>query len=295
MTYPATPVNGIMISGMDAPGINQKAFSPDDFKDHLLAKFQDFAIEPSVNPGYLLKHFSDPVGEFIKNIRHQLELQLKVIQYLSGLEDWDLFLSVIRSPDAFQHAFWQATEKAISEHDLDKTEARNSRAVFDCYRRIDDELGKWMKDMDGGRNLILMSDHGFGALEKEVCVNRILAEAGLLTFRKNRQHKIKETVVGNISRRLPAEARDRTRHFLQEVLKIDSMYSGSLISDIDWERTLVYSVGQFGCLFTNLKGREPNGWFPKKRKRWQSWSRSRLPCWQLQILKMAGRCLIQYI
>ena len=268
MTYPASRVEGVMISGMDAPGLSLGAFFPADFKRQILAKFPDFAIESSVNPNYLIEHFSDPVGEFINNLNRQMELQLNVIQFLSELEDWDLFFSVIRSPDAFQHAFWQPAAKTMSGADLEESEARNGRAVFDCYKKIDKELGKWMEGMDHGRNLILMSDHGFGSLQKEVCINRILAEAGLLAFRKKSpRREVREAVTSYISRRLPAEARVRMRHFIRHTLKVRSTFSGSMVADIDWERTLVYSVGQFGCLFTNLKGREPNGLVAGEKER----------------------------
>lgn len=261
MTYPVMPVNGIMISGMDAPQFDGPAIYPREFKQIIDNNFPNYQIEFSINPLFLEKHSTDPVREFQEKMLTHLESELAVINFLKDLEDWDLFISVIRSTDALQHVFWKSAETVISygEDKVDQAVLNRAKGIFDCYERIDLEIGeRWLNS--NSQNLIFMSDHGFGVLEKEVCANRILAEAGLLRFKKR---TIRRGIRKNISRQaylwLPAKARAFMGNFARERLGVGSLLSDSLIADIDWERTQVYSLGQYGCLFTNVRGREPFG------------------------------------
>ncbi len=261
MTYPATPVNGIMISGMDSPHFDEYAVYPRDFKDSFSKRFPDFQIEFSINPLFLEKHSTDPVREFKEKMLAHLESELAVINYLRKLEDWDLFVSVIRSTDTLQHVFWKSAEMVMihGEENVDEDEVNRARGIFDCYERIDLELGeRWLNS--ASHNLIFMSDHGFGVLEKDVCVNKILAAAGLLNFKKKTMRRsIRKYISHQAYSRLPSKAHDFVGKFARKRLGVGSLLSDSLLADIDWERTQVYSLGQYGCLFTNIRGRDPFG------------------------------------
>ena len=263
VTYPATAVNGIMISGMDAPWPNDHAVYPAEFKESLLEAFPSFEIEPTIDGKYLINHFEDPTGEHIRRLDEYLNLQIKVIKYLLGKEDWDLFTAVIRSTDSYQHAFWNDVEKVMEGRESTQAEMRRAEAVFACYETIDRELGNIWSSLSG-RNFFIMSDHGFGRLEREVCLNRVLAEAGLLKFRsKSLWRRTKEYLFSNVfargSSRLPVGMRRKMLQYLNNDRIASMLFVDALIADIDWDNTRLYSVGQFGCLFVNQKGREPNG------------------------------------
>jgi predicted AlkP superfamily phosphohydrolase/phosphomutase len=59
------------------------------------------------------------------------------------------------------------------------------RAAFlDCYRQIDDLLGRVASEVNGDHELIILSDHGSCAIRQEVYLNHWLAEQGYLKFRK---------------------------------------------------------------------------------------------------------------
>jgi len=259
VTYPAEPVNGILISGMDAPRFDEQAVYPREFREEFLAAFPDFTIEPAVDAASLAISHQDPVGECISQFKAYLEQETGVIRYLMDLEEWDLFTAVIRSPDAFQHSFWRDVEQVIKgAHELGESENRNAESVFSCYEKIDDELGEVWSSWGRDRNLIIMSDHGFGLLQREVCINRVLADAGLFKFRqKSPQQRIKEVLFGQISKRIPAKMRKKISNKLHE--EEGFVLIDRLVADVDWTKTRLYSQGQFGCLFINFKGREPLG------------------------------------
>ncbi|MHB9052997.1 MAG: alkaline phosphatase family protein [Thermoleophilia bacterium] len=256
MTYPAVEVNGILISGMDAPKLDDKAVYPGSFMEQLLEAIPDFDIEPTTNVPRLVNHSSDPVNKYIAELRKYLDLQVRVIRYLTGLEEWDLFVGVFRSPDAFQHAFWREVEKVMTEPAVASAEETlKAEAVFSCYEAIDREIGD-IRDKWQDHNLVMMSDHGFGSLHKEVCLNRVLAQGGLLTFRKKSlKHKLKERILGSVLL-IPPWARS----IIKRSLHIKRAVSMDLyIEDIDWSLTSVYALSQFGTLYMNGRSGNSNG------------------------------------
>lgn len=262
LTYPAVPVNGIMISGMDAPGLDARAYYPQSCRDEILAKFPDFDIEPTHNPVYINNHFEDAIGEFIRRLDTYLHLQIDVIRHLMQKEDWDLFVAVIRSPDSFQHTFWDSVETVITQgmDNASPKDIRRAEAVFSCYESIDRELGEIVSKNGEERNLIIMSDHGFGLLRREICLNKLLEEAGLLKFNQvNSGRRVRNQLIKSISLRFSTRMKKRISKFLRKQGMARSIFLNTLEDDIDWAQTKLYSLGQFGCLFTNMRGREPMG------------------------------------
>ncbi|MCL4473142.1 MAG: alkaline phosphatase family protein [Actinobacteria bacterium] len=257
MTYPAAEVNGILISGMDAPKFDDKAVYPDSFMEPLLEAIPDFDIEPTTNVPRLVNRSADPVNRYIAELRKYLDLQIRTIRYLTGLEEWDLFVGVFRSPDAFSHAFWREVEKVMHEPAaVSAEEVLKAEAVFSCYEAIDSEIGD-ISDTWKDHNLVMMSDHGFGSLHKEVCLNRVLAKAGLLAFRKKTlKHRIKERVLGS-ALLVPPRARSLIKRFLR--INRQAVFMDLYIEDIDWELTSVYALSQFGTLYMNDRNGNPNG------------------------------------
>lgn len=263
MTYPAAEVNGILISGMDAPKLDDKAVYPSSFMEQLLEAIPDFDIEPTTNVPRLVNHSSDPINKYIGELRKYLDLQIRVIRYLMELEEWDLFVGVFRSPDAFQHAFWREAEKVMrgGEAATDE-EILKAEAVFSCYEAIDDEIGA-IRDKWKEHNLVMLSDHGFGSLHKEVCLNRVLAKGGLLAFRKKSlKQKVKERILGS-ALLIPPKARSMIKRCFH--IKRQSVFMDLYIEDIDWSLTNVYALSQFGTLYINDKNGGPQGTISDER------------------------------
>ncbi|MBI5870719.1 MAG: alkaline phosphatase family protein [Actinobacteria bacterium] len=262
VTYPAKPVNGILISGMDAPSFDDQAIYPLEKKESFLAAVPNFKISTEIDIKYLANHSPQPAADYIEMLTSHLDMEIKAINHLMGLEDWDLFVGVIRSTDSFQHIFWKDTEKVIKGEPVSPEEAQRAEAVFNCYKVIDRELGKTWSSWSADRNLIFMSDHGFGKLRSDICLNRVLEDAGLLKFlpgsRRNRSRDYFKKVLQD---RMTVETRKKIKRLLgkDNTDKRWHLFVDSLVADIDWSRTRISSIAQHGCLFVNLKGRDPMG------------------------------------
>lgn len=258
VTYPALPVNGIMVSGMDAPHLDENAFYPSDFREKLFSAFPDYEIHPEVDIINLIRTHEDPVGESLRRFSNHLQMEIDVVNHLMELEDWDFFMAVIRSTDVFQHYYWSGAEKVMSGDGaaVSPEDRRKADAIFYCYEQLDEALGetwsKWGKD----RNLVLMSDHGFGPWEREVCVNKVLAESGLLKIKEKKlSQRAKERLFSFAAKRMPSRLRQTAADRLHK--EKGSITVDRLVSDIDWEHTKMYF--SLHGLFVNLKGREPMG------------------------------------
>lgn len=261
VTYPAIPVNGIMISGLDAPAFNERAIYPSEFRESLLAAIPDFKINYENDARFLVNHHDDPVREWIKRSLSYLDMEIRTINHLMNLEDWDLFVAVIRSTDIFQHTLWGDAEKVIAGDDVSEEELMRAEAVFSCYEAIDRQLGQSGADWLSKGNLVVISDHGFGRLRGHVCVNRVLAEAGLLKFRPRGGSKYKRMLKDRLAAHFSLESKRKIKRFLGRKRSEERWlsYVDSLVADIDWSRTRICAIGGFGCLFVNQKGLHPLG------------------------------------
>lgn len=262
VTYPADHVNGILISGMDAPTFDDRAIYPLEYKNTFLSAIPDFKVSCEIDARYLIKHSDDPLGVGIRQLQAHLDMEIRTINHLMGIEDWDLFVAVIRSTDVLQHYFWHDVEKLMVNDSVEEDVSRKAEAVFACYETIDRELGEMWSGWCKNKNIIFLSDHGFGSLRADVCLNRVLADAGLVKFLpRDSRKRYREYFVRKLQTHLPAQTRQKIKRLMgkEEVGKRWHIFVDSLVSDIDWEQTRLYSIAQFGCLYVNLKGRDPVG------------------------------------
>ena len=261
VTYPAAAVNGILISGMDAPGFDDQAVYPLEFKSSFLSAVPDFKISSDVDTKYLANNSRKPAEECIAMLKSHLQMELRAINYLMGQDDWDLFVSVIRSPDSFQHIFWADAEKAIAGDEVTADEAMRAESVFECYETIDRELGESWSQWCAGRNIIFMSDHGFGRLRSDICLNRVLEEAGLLKFLPRNRTRARDIMVEKIKSRMPSSTRQKIKRLLgkDSIGERWHQFVDTLVADIDWSQTKIFAIAQHGCLYVNLEGRDPMG------------------------------------
>ena len=52
MTYPAVPVNGVMISGMPAPSLKRNVSYPEDALQEMIAAVGDYMLYPDPGQAY---------------------------------------------------------------------------------------------------------------------------------------------------------------------------------------------------------------------------------------------------
>jgi predicted AlkP superfamily phosphohydrolase/phosphomutase len=256
-TYPPKPLKGCIVSGMltpkDATYVYPAVLQPElDGRGYVI--FKDF--DKYTSSSIVFK-------ELVSMEQKRKEIALSLMRIF----DWDLFMVLLIGTDTIQHRLW-GEKKWINNY----------------YREIDSIIGEIIGNVEEKTNTIIVSDHGFGPLEKYININKWLEKKGLLRTRRveteaTRIYKVlrlRSDVVKNknLLSRLGLTA-DMFKPFVNilRVLKISQIIPpsikrgyGSLPKTelaIDWARTKValssFFTTETQSLIINLKGREPQG------------------------------------
>jgi len=161
-TYPAVPINGILISGFVAPDIKKAVYPPS-------------LLPVLIKMGYKVDvDFSlarDKKRDFIKELRRALSIRMKLAENL-WKEEWNIFFFVITGTDRLHHFLFDAYEHP--EHEF-------RRDFEEYYRLVDKVVGKlFKKAREENVPAVVLSDHGFCGVRKEVYINSYLQEWGYL-------------------------------------------------------------------------------------------------------------------
>ena len=162
-TYPAKKLNGVLISGFVALEL-EKAVYPNSMIPYL--KDMNYKIDVDSNKAH------QSMELFIKDLNSTNEARISACRYLWN-QDWNTFMFVFTGTDRLMHFLWDAYQD--ENH-------RFHREFNDYFRRIDEIIGEITYKMADEDNLIMLSDHGFEKLEKDVYINCILEREGFLKF-----------------------------------------------------------------------------------------------------------------
>ncbi|MBI3921399.1 MAG: alkaline phosphatase family protein [Armatimonadetes bacterium] len=269
MTYPAKPVNGILISGMDAPGIDSASFSyPPEAIDELLKANGGYVIEPGVTSLCIAGKY----GEAISAMKQAAELRYLAARHLMENHPWDLFIVVFRETDPIQHTFWKFMDSTHPDHDPELA-ALYGEAIFEVYDQLDRLIGQLIDKVPSGVPVLVLSDHGFGInqggnehlpawLEGRGLMRFTTAEAG----RRFGQFGgfLQTLVVHGISalfdqvhRRTSRKTKERLSRWFPQVR--EKVQAHLTLGGVDWSTTLAFADGARENIWINLKGREPEG------------------------------------
>ncbi len=176
-TYPARPINGVLISGFVALDLSKAVF-PRTLEDTL--NQMDYHIDIDT-----LK--SRENHDFLwEELSKTLAGRQKAFDYF-WKEDWDFFEIVITGTDRLHHFLWDAySEKNHVYH----------QKFLDYYRQIDQFLEKIItsfQDLSGNLDgLYILSDHGFTGIKQEVYLNVWLEKEGYLSFQTSSPESLKD-------------------------------------------------------------------------------------------------------
>lgn len=261
MTYPPIPVNGLMVSGMPAPSSKVTLTYPKELYQDILQHIGDYILYP--DPG---QAYSDSgIDAFLKRLYRTTDLRVQTFEYLLQREAWDFGMVVFSGTDTISHAMWKFMDCSHPLHDPAKY-GKYGNAIRDYYIYVDGLLAQLLKQVDEDTTLLIMSDHGFGPFHKFIHVNNWLMQEGLMKVQNRPFSRLKHTLfrlgfapmnIYNLlmSLGLGALKREVVRGQGQGLLKTFFLS----FEDVDWGRTVAYSLGNVGQIRLNVIGREPHG------------------------------------
>jgi predicted AlkP superfamily phosphohydrolase/phosphomutase len=259
LTYPPdASLAGVLVAGMLSPS-GSVFTSPPELADELHRRGYVVDVNPKV-------HGRDLDAAHIGHLASAM-LQARagvVLDWLASLE-WDLFVAVFVGPDRLQHQVWQ-----------------NSAVILDHYVQLDRVLEQVLALLDERTTLFVLSDHGFGWMDRCVHLNVWLAQHGYLRRRiaaaSNLRHwmddlySLDEHDAPKPSRRFGVAQGDLRRlarmpglRWLSRLVPVDVKVRvlGALRQReyaVDWSKTLAYMPSiESQAINVNLRGREPHG------------------------------------
>ena len=164
-TYPAAPLNGVLIAGFVALDLN-KAVYPQSLVEKL--EQLDYRIDVDSKKAH------QSMELFLRDLNKTLESRITAYEYLWNEADWNTFMLVFTGTDRLNHFLWDAYEDESNKFHSD---------FLNHFRRIDEVLGDINDRLRDDDLLIILSDHGFERLEESVNVNVHLKNCGLLSFK----------------------------------------------------------------------------------------------------------------
>lgn len=262
VTYPPRPVNGFIVGGMLSPMAGEFTY-PADFLDQYGDGGSGKALQPyRIAPGVQYKEGNEETftADLLDLVERRGEYALRL------MEDYpqDFLMFHFQATDVLQHALWKAVDPSHPRYDPDFA-ARVAPTFKEIYRRIDAYIGRMLDRLGNDTTVFVMSDHGFGSLHHTVNLNLFLLDRGLLKLKNGAWTQLKASLfrVGLT----PASIwqiieRTGLQNYVWQVSKStrNKVVSKFLsFNDVDWSRSLAYSIGHVGQIYINLRGREPHG------------------------------------
>jgi len=257
VTYPPTPVNGYMITGLLSPkgaGISY----PEGFVERYERELGSYRVAPNV--GY--KHGNEhPFLDDLKDmVRQRGRFALKLLEN----EPWDFMMVHFLATDIVQHALWRYMDESHPWYVAEEAR-RFGDGIQSIYAQMDEIVGRMLDLVSDDVTVVVMSDHGFGPLHGIVNLNNLFLQQGLLRLKDDLitrsryglfrlgltpagiYHWLERMGLQSITWKVSKSVRNRV---VGKLLSFDQ---------VDWSRTRAYSMGHVGQVYVNLKGREPSG------------------------------------
>jgi predicted AlkP superfamily phosphohydrolase/phosphomutase len=254
LTYPATPINGFIISGIFAPDITAPNFTyPKSLIDEILKVSPDYVV--TIPGAHYIRQGKPDVAH--KKIFLMLAARETAVKYLLRAKPWDFFAVNFFAPDYAQHYFWRYLEPSHPIFNPDEASVYGD-TILKVYQRLDRIVAELMTAAGDDTNMIIMSDHGAGPTSgREICLNRWLQQHGYLKFQTGiGLGKVKGIVTKGILRlssNLVHTIAERYRGLSQKIQETISPYQ------VDYQNSLAYADEACGSIRINLQGREPFG------------------------------------
>ena len=255
VTYPPRPVNGFMISGLLSPSGAQVTYPAD-----LLERYEGREAPYRVMPSIQYKPGNE--GPFLDDLEALVEARERYALHLMHDQPWDLFMVHFLSTDLAQHAMWRYMDPAHPQFEPGNP---YQGAIQRIYRRVDRAVGALLAEAGEQTTAIVMSDHGFGPLHGVVNLNILLWQQGLLHFKRDPLTRLRAALFRRgITPKLAYNlvARLNLQNVVARVAKStrNAVYNKFLsFDDVDWARTVAYSLGHVGQIYINVAGREREG------------------------------------
>ncbi|MCP4724702.1 MAG: hypothetical protein GY863_06685 [bacterium] len=159
VTYPPKPVNGIVVGGFLSPNL-QKAVYPVE----KLGFFEQngYIVDADSEIGH--RNSDQMMDELFRVVENRFDILFKLLER----EEWDFFIHHVMETDRMYHFFWDWSDYA--------------QQFDEFHKLIDFNIEKLLTKLPEETEFMMLSDHGFTKLNREINLNYVLWDRGFLHF-----------------------------------------------------------------------------------------------------------------
>jgi predicted AlkP superfamily phosphohydrolase/phosphomutase len=261
-TYPPEKVNGHLVSGFGTPEWKCEYTWPPELKKRILDTWPDFVVDIPSN----LLH-KGQFNKFLAQLNSHSTTHWNVFRELYEEQQPDFAMYAFVEMDRLFHFFWKEFEEQQSPV---------AEMFRDHIRHIDRLVGEFLDSLPSDTHVILISDHGFCRVERDIYINNWLMENGYLALKDGAAAavkapmsvRIKKVIIGLLSavglwkyylswRRKKLEAAGDTASTGSAEVDVKTTW---YLHNVDWHTTQA-AFHSMACrgIRLNVKGRDALG------------------------------------
>jgi predicted AlkP superfamily phosphohydrolase/phosphomutase len=263
-TFPPEPVNGVMISGFDAPGLGGPGAFVDARGMYPPGLFEELGQKVGHHPigAFIARDINRGRPDLaIEQMVETVKAKAATAKYLMTSRPWDCAMILFGESDGVGHHFWKYCDPGSPLFESEPAGLRES--IFRVYEELDRQAAELIELLPEDAVVLMMSDHGFGGVSDWVIYpNCWLHERGLLRFRGKSAHwrsRVLDAIKLRAVATLPGQVKRAIYRLSRQ--KLGGIESRVRYSMIDWAGTEAYFEENpyYPVLWVNLKGRQPRG------------------------------------
>jgi predicted AlkP superfamily phosphohydrolase/phosphomutase len=185
MTYPPDPVRGKMISGFPFPEGDINITYPPELK----AELHDYPLD-RLGVTQEGRSLDEMYSDFLE--RQAVRGRVAMEWVSSG--DYDFLWLVFTATDKVQHFFWEDMDPNHPRHDPERAKTFGN-AILDLWKKQDAIMGELLAALPPDATVLLMSDHGFDAIYRQVNMETWIGKTDVPAWLKT--HSIPPTMITN--------------------------------------------------------------------------------------------------
>jgi len=172
ISYPPKEVNGMQISCFLATKLAKAVYPAEKYQ---ILKEMGYRIDVDAWQARKEKE------KFLKDLNYTFDKRVEATNYFMENEEWDYFHIHIMETDRINHFLWEQWENGDPKlaPEFEKFYQKIDRLIGDLDDKLDDEI-----------EFMVLSDHGFCTIKKEVYLNHWLEQNGYLRYKTDRPQSI---------------------------------------------------------------------------------------------------------
>ena len=172
LSFPAETMKlntSYMLGGMHTPSISELSANP-RVQEYISRNHSEILID-------VMSFWYEDLDYFVKQVFSMIDARTNLLLDLRREFPTDVLCHVWVGLDRVLHAFYAQQDFITGGRGW-----KYEHVVRHVFKKIDESIGRVLDAIGGSPTVIIVSDHGFGELEKDIYLNHYLLQLGYLKF-----------------------------------------------------------------------------------------------------------------